>query len=171
MQWQAKFAANTQQISEIVKKMAVTQTGIEESMRRTLGQVTKDAEKMLNDAALIAADKKLGNIALRFATVFEDGERQLRAYAIESKTFLWKLAITSIASSLFTALIILVCLVPTLRHQWLPLTNNQLEELVIGNELQHQWLSMPEKEKKKLREFLGEGMAPFYLDKNSGAQK
>lgn len=117
MQWQARFATTTQQLAEIGKKIALTEAGfvkiekkiasteagLAETVKLAIWKASKDTAEILSDSATVAVGDSMVHASQRFEKMLDDGQRQLEAYVVESKTFYTKLIITSILSSVFTA--------------------------------------------------------------------
>lgn len=117
MQWQARFATTTQQLAEIGKKIALTEAGfvkiekkiasteagLAETVKLAIWKASKDTAEILSDSATIAVGDSMFHASQRFDKMLDDGQKQLEAYVVESKTFYTKLIITSIISSIFTA--------------------------------------------------------------------
>jgi hypothetical protein len=162
-QWQSRFAINTQALSDHMKKLAAAKDSLSDAINHSFKKVAHDSGALLGEAASGAADKAMEPILKRLSHVCESAERQLLGYVTETKTFFFKAVLVGIATSLLTAAIILFGVVPFLPPSWLPLTDSQLRDLQLGSQVRFEWLASNEKEKKQLKEALGETTL-YYLE-------
>jgi hypothetical protein len=156
LKWHTEFAKQTQLLAEEVKQLRELNTAVPNSFARAMQETRIQSMTYLKEMSLQAASEHMVETVQMFKGLFFQAENQIRHYQKESTHILWKMAGMAIASSVFTAGLMVMLIANKPQPLQPTLDQDQIHALYNGSMLGEIWPKLTEKEQKRIETLMNE---------------